>query len=414
MVFSSLLLLAGSCVTVYDTISNRNFAHQYNPGQAVLNPEFKIYRVAADEYRLYVRLFPGEFTYGTHKNDTLPHASVSLFYRITENYESVEILDSLTHNLRFANRKMPQFITFLPLKPLSPGRYVMEVFVSDRIGAEVISKVIELDIESAGTDYDLFLLSAKGSPKFQSFVSTTDTLRIRCERWKNSPLQLTRYALDTALPAAPDDVFAANDLQAIADSSWTVSRHDTVVWSFSEPGIYHFSGGNELQGSKLLCGPDFYPEVKTARQLLRSLAYLATPQEMANLWKLNNPKVALDTFWLACTKGNANDARELIRVYYNRLQLANYYFGGSKEGFLSDRGMLYLILGAPNAVRKTNKGEYWNYGRSAKDGLEFYFYRKSHPVFGNSYYLERKDSYSRVWKEAIKSWREGSVFSLNY
>lgn len=414
MVYSGLLLLTGSCVTVYDTISNRNFAHQYNPGQAELNPEFKIYRVAADDYRLYVHLFPGEFTYGTHKNDTLPHASVSLFYRITENYESVEILDSLTHNLRFANRKMPQFITFLPLKPLSQGTYVMEVFVTDRIGGKAISKVIELDYQSGGSDYDVFLLSAKGSPRFRSFVSTTDTLRIRCERWKNSPLQVTRYALDTALPAAPAAVFTEVELQAVADSSWTVTRHDTLLWNFSEPGIYHFSGGYEHQGSKLLCGPDFYPEVKTARQLLRSLAYLATPQEMAKLWKLNNPKTALDTFWLACTKGNANDARELIRVYYNRLQLANYYFGGSKEGFLTDRGMLYLILGAPNEIRKTNKGEYWSYGGSVKDGLEFFFYRETHPVFGISYYLDRKDSYSRVWKEAIKSWREGSVFSLNY
>lgn len=414
MVFSGLLLLAGSCITVYDTISNRNFAHQYNPGQASLNPEFKIYRTATDGYRLYFRLFPGEFTYGTSKKDTLPHASVSLFYRITEDYESVEILDSLTHKLRFANRKMPPFIAYMPLKPLSKGSYVMEVFVTDRIGGKVISKVIELDIESAGTDYDLFLLSAKGSPRFRSLLSITDTLRIRCERWKTSPLHVTRYSLDTVLPAAPDAVFTKVEFQAVADSSWTVTQHDTVMWHFDEPGIYHFSDGNEPGGSKLLCGPDFYPEVKTARQLLRSLAYLATPQEMAELWKLNNPKTALDTFWLARTKGNANDARELIRVYYNRLQLANYYFGGSKEGFLSDRGMIYLILGAPNAVRKTNEGEYWNYGGSAKDGLEFFFYRKTHPVFGIYFYLERKDSYTRVWNEAIKTWREGEVFSLNY
>ncbi|PKP11686.1 MAG: hypothetical protein CVU09_02300 [Bacteroidetes bacterium HGW-Bacteroidetes-4] len=414
MVFSGLLLLAGSCITVYDTISNRNFAHQYNPGQASLNPEFKIYRSATDGYRLYFRLFPGEFTYETSRKDTLPHASISLFYRITENYESVEILDSLTHNLRFASRKMPSFITYMPVKPLSEGSYVMEVFVTDRIGGKVISKVIELDFKSQGADYDLFLLSAKGSPKFRSFISITDTLRIQCERWKYSALQVTRYALDTVLPATPDAVFTEVELQTVADSSWSVTRHDTLLWNFSEPGIYHFSDGDEIQGSTLLCGPDFYPEVKTARQLLRSLAYLATPQEMAELWKLNNPKAALDTFWLACTQGNANDARELIRVYYNRLQLANYYFSGSKEGFLSDRGMLYLILGAPNAVQKTNKGEYWNYGGSTKDGLEFFFYRKTHPVFGIYYYLERKDSYSRVWKEAIKSWREGSVFSLNY
>ena len=63
------------------------------------------------------------------------------------------------------------------------------------------------------------------------------------------------------------------------------------------------------------------------------------------------PKVALDDFWIKCG-GNIDKARELIRIYYTRVFYSNYYFTSYKEGWRSERGMIYIIYGPPDKVYK--------------------------------------------------------------
>ncbi len=133
---------------------------------------------------------------------------------------------------------------------------------------------------------------------------------------------------------------------------------------------------------------------------------------MTKYWKYNSVKEAVDTFWLTRTN-DTDKARELIRIYYNRVQLSNYYFTDYKEGWLTDRGMIYIICGAPAIIQENESGEYWIYGKGTNDAMRFYFYREIHPIFGRTYILDRSDLYARMWFNAISTWRDGRVFSLN-
>ena len=92
--------------------------------------------------------------------------------------------------------------------------------------------------------------------------------------------------------------------------------------------------------------------------MIDPLKYLTNQNEIEEIKKSDRVKVALDEFWLEIT-GNIERSRELIRIYFNRVLYANYFFTSHKEGWRTDRGMIYIIYGPPDKVYKTPGGERW-------------------------------------------------------
>jgi len=412
IVFLILLLVAISCVTVYDTISNRNYAHQYNPGLTPFHPEYGILMASATDNRLFFRFFPNEFAFLIAEGDSVPKAHIRFFFRTTRSYQSIEIVDSLTAFFNFKGRPRPQFMGFVPLQFPEKGRYIIEVFLTDLNSGQSVSQVLDVDFNPEGNQNSFLFLSEHANPIFYNHFSANDTFRVRSEFFNPSGIRVSYYQSDTTLPVPPD-IQKETYLEPMAiDTSWIIPHPDTCLFTFNKKGVYFFSDTMGIHGKTYLCANEFYPYLKTPEELLRPLGYLCTEKEMQSFWELGSPKLAVDSFWLAAAN-DVDKARELIRVYYHRVQLANYYFTDFKEGWLTDRGMIYIIFGAPGQVRKTDDGEFWNYGRDSKDGLEFYFYNEYHPLFGKTSYLERSDLNTRLWFNAITTWREGRVFSLN-
>lgn len=127
---------------------------------------------------------------------------------------------------------------------------------------------------------------------------------------------------------------------------------------------------------------------------------------------MHNPKVAVDSFWMNTTD-DLDEARELIQMYYSRVQLANYYFSDYREGWQTDMGMIYVVCGPPGSVKKTIEGEIWNYGSDKNGAVEFYFYKDQHPLFGTVYRLHRSEKLSRFWFASVSTWCDGRIFSVN-
>ncbi|MBI9068306.1 MAG: GWxTD domain-containing protein [Salinivirgaceae bacterium] len=411
--FGLIILIVYSCVTTYDTISNRNFADIYNPAKVNLHPEFSLFMKSKDEYRLYFRFFPTEFAYVASNGDSIPKAKVELFFRVTKDYKSIEIIDSLSQVFIFSGKPRAHFLGFIPVNFPEEGNYVVEVFLTDKLSKQRVSKVLDVKVDAEETNNSFMLLSQHGNPLFKSHFSINDSIRIRSDMFNSSGLNVSYYTLDTTLPKPPDDTDETYLDPLPIDSSWFVNNPDTTLFSFSNEGIYSFAGKSKLIGRAFVCTDSYFPYVKMPENLLSPLRYLCTKAEMRRFWKMNAPKEAVDTFWLAAAN-DVDKARELIRVYYNRVQLANYYFTDFKEGWLTDRGMIYIICGAPATIQKSEGGENWVYGKGATDEMKFYFYKDKHPVFGETFILDRSDLYTRIWFNAISAWREGRIFSLNF
>jgi GWxTD domain-containing protein len=158
--------------------------------------------------------------------------------------------------------------------------------------------------------------------------------------------------------------------------------------------------------------------------MIEPLAYLASQDELDTLRTALKQKVALDNFWIKIG-GNVDKARELIRIYYTRVLYTNFYFNSYKEGWRTERGMIYIIYGPPDKVYKTPDGENWGYRKSViksswggrysvkEDYLFFNFKKEDNLYSDNDYYLARNETLVTYWDKAIASWRKGVVFRLD-
>ena len=152
-----------------------------------------------------------------------------------------------------------------------------------------------------------------------------------------------------------------------------------------------------------------FPELASAESLVAPTRYIASRAEHQRMKEADHPKLALDEFWLAC--GDSPDhARELLETYYGRVEEANHAFSGLVEGWKSDRGMVHIVFGVPQRVRRDSWNEYWTYGEEGtSNALTFHFRRKANPWDNGHFVLQRSMQYRSLWDRAVSNWRNGRV-----
>ena len=200
---------------------------------------------------------------------------------------------------------------------------------------------------------------------------------------------------------------------------------DTLALMLPAKGIYKITLGRDIEeGFSIFNLGTEFPLLESAETMIGPLAYLASESELNSLYRAQNQKLALDNFWLSCG-GNIEKARELIRIYYNRVLYANYYFTSFTDGWRTERGMIYVMYGPPDILYKTNDGESWGYIKpvvksrwgntvQVKEDYIYFNFRKRENLFSdNDYLLSRSETLVTYWDQAVASWRKGIVFRLD-
>ena len=152
-----------------------------------------------------------------------------------------------------------------------------------------------------------------------------------------------------------------------------------------------------------------FPELREAHELIAPLRFIASRSEFQKLTSAEHPKHALDEFWLAC--GDSPDAaRDLLTTFYERVEEANLSFSGLVDGWRTDRGMIHIVFGVPQRVRRDARNEYWIYGEEGTaNALTFHFRRKPYAFDGNAFELQRSIQFRSVWDRGVSNWRNGRV-----
>jgi hypothetical protein len=88
---------------------------------------------------------------------------------------------------------------------------------------------------------------------------------------------------------------------------------------------------------------------------------------------------------------------------------ANALFTSYKEGWKTDRGMIYTVMGPPVSMTKEADSETWIYQSAGSEDLRFVFKKISNIFSNNHYELFRDKSYDRPWFLAIDRWRKGQT-----
>ncbi|WP_426493048.1 GWxTD domain-containing protein [Hymenobacter sp. 102] len=220
-------------------------------------------------------------------------------------------------------------------------------------------------------------------------------------------LTVYRYPLSSVAAAPP---MAASSTQGT--QSRVLSLQDSAAFRADQllklpAGLFLLRVGSSPVRSGLLVEDNQFPELTTADELIAPLIYLTTSQERKKLFDAPDPKKAVDQFWLAVASNSQPIARQLIRTYYGRTMEASQLFSTHKAGWLTDRGLLYLVLGPPESVYREAGTERWVYRADVERSGSFIFRAKPSTFAPDNYELVRRPEYEQLWYAAVEQWRKG-------
>jgi GWxTD domain-containing protein len=329
-------------------------------------------------------------------------------YAVYLNYEKPDII--LSDSIALNNRQLQilpnaVYLNFkVPLAKLGyPAMLLAKVTPADDP-----KNAIRHDIALSSGLVKPYILtdSATGFPLFQNYVVRNQAFFID-QNGVELPGELKRYeaSFSAALPpmARPD-----NKVPASIKKLQTISFLDNPIY-LTEPGLYGVEIGGKQVGGLFVESSGSFPELTTAQDLIQPLIYLTSSEERRKLYEAKEPKAAVDKFWLDISV-NQNVARKLIRTYYERVADANRFFSAHKAGWLTDRGMIYLVFGPPDVVNRFTDREEWNYfSNQNHNEVRFVFSKKDNTFTQNHYELVRSAYLESIWYNMVEQWRSGTI-----
>jgi GWxTD domain-containing protein len=241
-------------------------------------------------------------------------------------------------------------------------------------------------------------LEADGKAMLKSYVNVGSTMKLG----GNGTHTVSYYNDDfPTAPLAFAEALGRVSKQLKVDSVFKIESNEPFV--VSNTGLYLIQQDTLSSEGVSFRVEEDYPRYRKIKSIAEPLAYICTSQEYARIKQADGDKKAFDRVILNITK-DSERARILMRSYFRRVELANRYFSSYKEGWKTDRGMIYIIFGVPDEVFRFSDREVWNYkSREYKVNFDF---AKSPSLFDPSnFVLIRQKRYSDTWYEVVDLWR---------
>jgi len=114
-------------------------------------------------------------------------------------------------------------------------------------------------------------------------------------------------------------------------------------------------------------------DINSAIEQLRYIAPNKKIKEMLNAENSKKKEQLFSDFWDSRDPTPSTEVNELKKEYYSRVAFTNRNFSDSREGWLTDRGEVYIVLGPPDNIRR------YPYMVNSRPYEVWYYYR-----FGNN------------------------------
>jgi GWxTD domain-containing protein len=422
-----MIALLTSCKTYKPAIDSNDLSYLYNPIKNPVNPRYNITNVSDNQSSLGVKFFAGELFFSEANPQGIPIASMAITVKLFNTLRGMTLADTSYYDLKIVKEEGRQeYVYHIPIR-VNPGvEYVAEVKILDRLRSLVMQTFIPFNTISKTNRYNYRAQGHFGKNElFNPVVRINEFANLVYLRGGADSLYIAYYKPFLIKPDPPSMMLPEKAIDYDPDTIISIAYSDTLPMMFPNPGIYLCGVDSNLtDGFTFFNFGPTYPEMTTPEAMIEPLAYLATENELNNMRTAQRPKVALDEFWIKCG-GNVEKARELIRIYYTRVLYANYYFTSYKEGWRTERGMIYLIYGPPDKVYKNTEGENWGYRKPvirsswgtrykvSEEYLYFNFKKKNSLFSDNDYFISRNENLVTFWEQAVAAWKKGIVFRLD-
>jgi GWxTD domain-containing protein len=416
-----------SCKTTQQTVDNKDLSYLYNPTKNPINPQYNIINKTDELSELSVRFSTSDLFFSEANPQGVATASILITVKLYSISQGKALADTAVLDLSIVkDTGRQEYIYNLPLKVEKGVEYVAEVKILDRLRLIVAQDFVEFNTLSYNNRYNFRVEGHFDKNElFSSVLRIDEYVNLLYSRGHIDSLYISFYKSFREVPDPPSMLLPEKTLDYDPLQFVAIPYSDSLPMMFPKEGIYLCSIARNIKdGFTFLNLGSTYPKVTTPEKMIEPLIYLTSQDELEELKSAAKPKAALDDFWIKCG-GNVDKARELIRIFYTRVLYSNYYFTSYKDGWRSERGMIYIIYGPPDKVYKTADGESWGYkkpvikskwgGRYAvTDSYLFFNFKKRENVFSdNDFYLSRSETLVTFWDKAIASWRKGIVFRLD-
>lgn len=383
-----------------------------------------------------------------HKMKDVHARNFKIFYWLTNDYRSSNVILSDTFRLKIKIQaqsrllqhkhisfKIPKLLSQYSVSNLSEGESGKISKALLIIGIKEIDKYtfiphkkerficeIPINFNDKFSNRSCLFDKTGNNPLFKNFINITDTILIKFDPGyseQNLKSRLYVYHYDfNFIPASPPMAKNQTGISKSMKIDTLYSINSNSPLTFDKTGLYFVQQDtNGTDGFSILVLDGKYPRVTKVKEMLKPLIYIITTEERNRLNNLKNTKKTLNDFWLDIAR-DENYARRLIKLYYKRVEFTNRNFTSFKEGWKTDRGMIYIIYGKPEGVYKFDDKEKWVYSKYVTNQWDahtfheeffFTFVNKTNIFSNNHYELIRYPSYKRDWYSAVEKWRRGMV-----
>lgn len=404
------ILVSFSQCSSYKNLDKENLSQLYSLDNT-LTARYKINNIDSITTIVYYQFNLAEFLYLPNQDSSKFYARYRLKYQLFPDIKASEILDSSSVIFVDSNNYMKNnsSLGYFELEVENHKTYILRLELFDLNSKAEIINLIEIDKTNELNRQNFILLAPDDLPVMNSSVSKDKEYKLVYNNINTNKLHVRYFKSFLKLPQPPSsDNIVKKVIKINADSAFTVSLTKGISEPliFDKQGIYHFMADSTSSvGYSVFVFTEGYPWISTPMQMIAPLRYITSNPEYNNLLKNEDKKEAVDNFWLGLSS-NSERAKAMISIYYNRVQEANMLFASDREGWLTDRGMIFIVYGPPDKVFKNSYLETWTYGVPGnRNSVNFNFYKSQSPFTDNDFRVDRSQTYSNSWNSTVEFWR---------
>lgn len=281
--------------------------------------------------------------------------------------------------------------------------FALEIYVEDLLINQYFHDLVMVN-RLQDNAQAIHLSTTDGTPIVKNYLTVQQEFELH---YKTDSVNrfFIKYFKESQAPAAPPYSKNASLFDPLRNYDQLFVVPSKKGLKLTQEGLYFIQiDTNSNKGIFINCVDEYFPKMSRVDDLILSIRYISKNTEYEALTRAQNKKKELDAYWLSRNE-DKDRAREMISMYYHRIQDANRFFTSYKEGWKTDRGLIYTIFGKPRTVRKYSNKEIWYYTQSRNSyPVEMVFHR-----VGEQYILQRSNDLRDPWMTEIKYLRQGRI-----
>jgi len=383
-----------------------------------LSAKYLVYHINDSISQLFYEISNEALIYKKTDTSNYFYSHIKLFIKVSHEDNLSTVIDTASVIIRDRQSEgaiIKQLNGDLLFRLKKGSNYYIDVNVIDIHKKTIYDHSLYSNKTNVESRQNFLITNSRNEILFSSYYKPDDVVYIQSLRNREKLYEVDFFRPDFKPAIPPFSIEPMPHFSYKPDSVFSVyEQNGRIELPLPKKGFFHLKTNNATKdGVTFFVYESSYPRIKNTEQMILCTRYIMAKKEFDNCMNATDRKGAIDKYWLDISGSNER-AKELIKKYYGRVQEANKLFTSFQEGWKTDRGMIFIIFGAPNKVTKRKNGEIWTYGEVGNpNSIVFGFTKVINPFTDNDFFLERNEAYKAPWYEAVDMWRQGRIYLDN-